>query len=113
MSIGPGSLPLASSLAGTSLAQARGDVERVQQHAGAHTRAVQSQQHAQAAAGIGQLDADSQSSDRDADGRRLWEEPADASAANDPNAAATDAPPTELRSLDATGTCGTHIDLTG
>ena len=61
---------------------------------------------------IGQTEEDQQASDRDADGRRLWEEPAgkqDAESAS-PDAAA-DSPPRQ--SKDATGQSGNQLDISG
>ncbi len=75
MSVGPmGGLP--ASAAGLSLAQSKGsDVDRTQQDTAAQQRQVQSGLKAESAAGIGEADGeDHATGERDADGRRLWEE---------------------------------------
>ena len=107
MSVGP--LGTASSFAGT--AQSRGsDVERSQQEDAAHERSVKSGQKAELAAGVGETSEDQESQDRDADGRRLWENPS----GKGPAEPATDAnqgdPPV---SKDASGDRGTNLDLSG
>src|SRR5215204_4214808 len=78
MSMGP--LNNVSSLAGT-FAQAKGsDVDRAKSESANHRRGVDTVQRAEAAAGIGVTQGDSETSDRDADGRRLWEVTAQPSA---------------------------------
>jgi hypothetical protein len=63
--------------AGSPLAQTKGsEPERTQQAVGAQRRRVYHQQKAAAAAGVGEPDGeDHETADRDADGRRPWEEP--------------------------------------
>ena len=103
------SLGLIGSLAGTPLPQRAADADKVQQGAGDQSRAADAAERAEAAAGIGQTEEDSEASDRDADGRRLWERsqnPAKAESAADPPDA------TSFRSKDPTGACGGHVDLT-
>ncbi len=67
---------LLASAAGTSLAQSKGsDATRAQQDTAAQERRVQTDQKAESAAGIGQTDGeDHATGERDADGRRLWEQ---------------------------------------
>ncbi len=106
-----GSLGLIGSVAGTPLAQARGsDIDRSKEGAGNHQRQVDSVERASAAAGIGVTQEDSQASDRDADGRRLWEtdpqSPSAQDAASDP---AADAP----RAKDPAGIAGQQLDVSG
>jgi hypothetical protein len=110
MSIGP--LGLVSSAAATPAAQARSsDVERAARDATIQQRQAQSEAKAEAAAGIGQTDGEEhQTAERDADGRRLWEEtpgqhPQTPSAASDPAE--------QRQSKDTTGDAGNHLDLTG
>ena len=76
MSVGPLG-GIASSAAGSPLAQTKGsDVERAQQDTSNQQRQVQNDQKAEAASGIGEADGeDHETAERDADGRRLWEEP--------------------------------------
>ena len=73
MSIGP--LENAARAAGLYLAQAKGsEVERAHGEVGAQGRKVYHERKAEAAAGIGEPDGnDHETSDRDADGRRPWE----------------------------------------
>jgi len=109
MSVGP-LVSVAASLAGSSLAQSRGtDVERAEQDAVQLERRVAGEQQAEQAAGIGATDQEHEASERDADGRRLWEGDAQRKAAKH-----ADAPPIEERKArDATGQCGTQLDLSG
>ena len=103
MSVGP--LGIASSVSAS--VQSRGsDPERNQLEVGVQERRVESEQHAESAAGVGETAEDSRSSERDADGRRLWEkqEPR-----GDRDAEEASVP----RSRDASGERGTNLDLTG
>jgi hypothetical protein len=112
MSVGPLGA-VTGSVAGTQLAQAKGsDLERAQHEAGNEQRRVQAEQKAEQAAGIGEADGeDHEAAERDADGRRLWEDarrrtrdaPADAASA------ATGGP----QGSDPTGQSGTLLDLSG
>ena len=107
MSVGPLSSLIAGSAAGLPMAQTHSDSERVQQHVTDAGRRRLSEQKATAAAGIGLTDAEHETSDRDADGRRLWEEETPRSAASPLDEVPASA------SRDATGTCGTQLDLQG
>jgi hypothetical protein len=64
--------------AGSPLAQTKGsEVERTEQQLGARQRQVYHGRKAEAAAGVGEPDGeDHEATERDADGRRPWEEPA-------------------------------------
>ena len=100
-----------SSAAGASLSQTAGsEAERSQKEALSQHRQLDAAQHAEKSAGIGQTDKDQESSGRDADGRRLWELPAEAKksppAAIDPEAESR-------QSKEPTGQSGTKLDLTG
>lgn len=108
MSVGPLG-GLAATVAGTSLAQAKGsDVERAQHAAGSHERRINNEFRAEQAAGIGEADGENhEANERDADGRRLWEEQARTA---DSSAAASEGEP---KSKDATGQCGRLLDLSG
>jgi hypothetical protein len=100
-----------SSAAGAPLSQTAGsEAERVQKESLAQNRQVDANQKAELAAGIGQTEQDQESSERDADGRRLWEAPAKA-AKEEANADASEA--AIRQSKDATGQSGTQLDLTG
>ena len=106
MSIGPAA-GIAASAAGAPVAQARGsEVERAQQSANTQQRKTDSLHAADDAAGIGKTSEDQESSDRDADGRRLWEFGPDGKPKQD-----EPAQPKPTR--DPTGQSGTVLDLTG
>jgi hypothetical protein len=99
------------SAAGVPLSQNAGsETERAQKDSQAQHRQVDSDQRAERAAGIGQTEQDQESSERDADGRRLWEAPAQSS--KDDKSDDASAPPVR-QSKDATGQSGTQLDLTG
>lgn len=112
MSVGPtGGIP--GSAAGSPLAQTKGsEPERAQQDANAQQRRIESDQKAESAAGIGETDGeDHETGERDADGRRLWEEQPEKenaeAAEEDPG------PPPQRQSKDATGQSGNLLDLSG
>jgi hypothetical protein len=110
MSIGP--LPgLIPSVAGAPLAQAKGaDAERTQQDTVSHDRQLQGELRSEAAAGIGAADGEEKAaSERDADGRRLWEAPLGPAPKSDSPA---DEEPSRA-SRDATGARGQELDLSG
>jgi len=102
---------IVGSAAGAPLSQTAGsETERAQKDSHAQSRQVDSDQRAERAAGIGQTEQDQESSERDADGRRLWEAPHQ-SGPDQKHDEATGAPPRQ--SKDATGQSGTQLDLTG
>jgi len=70
-----GSLGLIGSLATTPLPQKAADADKAVRDAADQGREAQAARLAEAAAGIGETEEDSQASERDADGRRLWEQP--------------------------------------
>ena len=106
MSVGP-----LGGAAGTALAQTKGsEIDRTQQSVSNQERRVANVERAEKASGIGQADGeDHETAERDADGRRLWEQqqdgPKDETAAGPP-----DAP---RQSKDASGAAGTLLDLSG
>lgn len=109
MSVGP--MGMAGSIAG-GLPQIRSaDAGRAEKQTADQARQTKSDQQAEAAAGVGETTQDEKASDRDADGRRLWE-------ATNEQAAETDegdevkAQPAPL-SKDPTGASGGQLDLTG
>lgn len=110
MSIGPMSAVPASA-AGVPLSQTKGaEMERAQQQATAAERKTSSDVKAEAASGIGETEGDQETSERDADGRRLWEDPpAPSDATTEDERAAADPP----RSKDASGEAGHQLDLMG
>ena len=101
---------LAASAAGSPLAQSHGsEVDRARQDAATQQRKVLNDQKAEDAAGIGQTDGeDHETEDRDADGRRLWEETSKLGEKE------TEAGvPAESRAKDPTGEAGNLLDLSG
>ena len=116
MSVGPFG-GIAGSAAGAPLAQTKGsEVERLQQDAGAQQRRLQGQLKAETAAGIGQADGeDHQTGERDADGRRPWERPAQQPDDPSEEAAAPEASGVadRIQGKDPTGQSGNLLDLSG
>jgi hypothetical protein len=105
-----GSLGIIGGLAGTTLPQRAVEAEKVGRETIDQARAADATERAEDAAGIGQTEEDSQASERDADGRRQWEESAQAKKAALEQAA--DALPI-AKSKDPTHTCGSQLDLVG
>lgn len=100
---------LLGSAAGSPLSQTVGaETERAQKDSAARERAVDGQDKSEKASGIGTMEEDQQASERDADGRRLWED-----AGKKQNAAAADGGEPERRAKDPTGMSGNSLDLTG
>jgi type II secretory pathway pseudopilin PulG len=105
-----GSLGIVGGLAGTALPQRAAETDRVQRETVEQTRATEANEQAENAAGIGQTEEDSQTSERDADGRRMWEEPqrptkhVSAEQAMEPHAPLA---------KDPSGDCGGQLDLVG
>lgn len=102
---------LVGSLAGSPLAQTRGGAVEQQQAADvAQQRLQEAAQKADAAAGIGTTQEDAQTSERDADGRRLWEAETKKRTAASDDTARPQSPP---RAKDPTGQSGGKLDLSG
>jgi hypothetical protein len=100
-----------SSAAGAPLSQTAGsETERAQKESISQQRQLDAATHAEQTAGIGQTEQDQGTSERDADGRRLWEGPVDGTNAK---SAAADAEMESRQSKDPTGQSGTKLDLTG
>jgi len=98
---------LIGSAAGAPLSQTGGsETERTSRETVAQERATDGAERSEKAAGIGTTEQDQEASERDADGRRLWEASPENKNDDDPNA-----PPHQSR--DATGQSGTQLDLTG
>ncbi len=104
-----GSMGMIGSAAGSPLAQGQGsEVNRAQQETADHARQTQASEKAEDAAGIGQTEQDEEASDRDADGRRLWE------IAPEQDQSEQEEPSHEpLRGKDPSGEKGGKIDLSG
>jgi hypothetical protein len=106
-----GSLPaVVASAAGTSLAQSKGtDVERANNEVSAQQRQTYNAMKAESAAGIGETDGqDHETAERDADGRRMWE---NILKKQNPEGEETENVPPVSR--DATGQSGNLLDLSG
>ena len=102
---------LSGSAAGAPLSQTAGsETERAQNDSLAQGRQTDANQKAELAAGIGQTEQDQETSERDADGRRLWEAPGKPGKETPGGEAAEVA---ERQSKDATGQSGNKLDLTG
>src|SRR3954468_5695942 len=67
------SLGIVGGLASTTAPQRAAETDRAERQSVDQARTADASERAENAAGIGQTEEDSQSSDRDADGRRLWE----------------------------------------
>jgi hypothetical protein len=102
---------IVTSAAGAPLQQTVGsESERTQRDTGVQQRQVDANDRAEQAAGIGTTEEDQETSERDADGRRLWEGPAEKKKEAKPTAAGAAEP---RQSKDASGLSGTNLDLTG
>ncbi len=88
-----------------------GNVAGAQQDSTNQQRQVISDAKAEAASGIGATDAeDQQAHERDADGRRLWEEPPGGKEDEQNDASSTEPP---RKSRDPSGDSGNTLDLSG
>lgn len=95
------------SAAGVPLSSTQGsETERLQKDAAAQTRQIDHEKHAEQTAGIGHAEEDQEASERDADGRRLWERPR-------PESGDVSEETTNRQSKDSRGIAGNSIDLTG
>ena len=102
------------SAAGTSLSQTAGsETERTQRDTAAQHRQMDGQERTERASGIGQTEQDQESSDRDADGRRLWESPDQREKDSRGAEPGEDPSLVSKQSKDPTGQSGTKLDLTG
>lgn len=112
MSIGP--TGIMGSLAGGHLAQTQGsDTDRAKQETSNQARETKTAEKAELAAGIGQTTEDAETSERDADGRRLWEpgeEPHDDADNQGADQKGDDRTP---QAKDPGGNCGVNLDLSG
>jgi hypothetical protein len=105
------SLGLASSVAGGTLAQPAAAADRVAQEVADRERAIDSAQRAERSAGIGQTEEDTETSERDADGRLPWEQAPQAGGDAQPPDGTTSA--SKSRPKDPTGVRGGQLDLLG
>ena len=108
MSVGPMGL---GGAAGSPLSQSQGtDVNKTQQDTTDQARRTASEGKAEQASGVGETEHDEQASDRDADGRRLWEAGAQANEASEEETAEKKE---TQPSKDPSGTRGGHLDISG
>lgn len=101
-------LGIVGAAAATSLALRQNETDRAAQEGANHAREAAAERSAESAAGIGETEQDEAASDRDADGRRLWEvgpNREDSGEAENGLAAQT--------AKDPTGQRGTQLDLSG
>ena len=109
MNIGP--LGIIGSIAGSPLAQSKGsEVDRAAHDTSNQARQISAENKAEQAAGIGRTEEDQESSERDADGRRLWEEQAEETS---PDETPSHEDAESRRSKDPTGDRGRQLDLSG
>src|SRR5262245_2870024 len=106
------SLGIVGGLASTTAPQRAAETERAERQSVHQARTTEPAERAENAAGIGQTEEDSQTSERDADGRRLCEKTA---RPKNPDPPATPAPTDAASHLsnDPTGSCGNQLDLLG
>ncbi len=111
MSVGPLG-GVVGSAAGTASAQAKGsDADRAAQDVAVQQRHSAGDARAADAAGIAATEGeDKNTADRDADGRRFWEEPPKPGG---DSSATQNRPASPRQSKDATGQSGQQLDLTG
>src|SRR5262245_44600007 len=101
-----------TSAAGAPLSQTAGsETERAAKEALSQQRQADANNHAEQTAGIGQTEHDQETSERDADGRRLWEAPIEKK--KEAAKSAEEAASESRLSKDPTGQSGTRLDLTG
>jgi hypothetical protein len=111
MSMGPVG-GVVGSAAGTSLSQTAGaETERTQRDTAAQHRQIESNERSERASGVGQTEQDQESSERDADGRRLWEAPGKRGKDDKPEPVEDES--ASKQSKDPSGQSGTKLDLTG
>lgn len=92
------------------LQRSRGaDSERAAHDVGAQSRATEASRTAENAAGVGEMDQEGETSERDADGRRLWERPDPKKTGVRPGDDDSNPP----KSKDPSGQAGLQIDLSG
>ncbi len=110
MSVGPMG-GIAGSAAGAPLAQTKGsEAERAQKETAGAERKAATDKTAESAAGVGETKEDQESSDRDADGRRLWEIDEEKQAAEEDEIKDVQA---RRKSKDPSGKSGNRLDLSG
>ena len=113
MSVGPLG-GIVGSAAGAPLAKTAGtEMERSQKEASVSQRLGDSQEKAARAAGIGTTEQDQGASDRDADGRRLWEAPQQKNQQESEQQNSAEENQQKHKSKDPSGDSGSKLDLMG
>lgn len=107
------SLGIVGGLASTTAPQRAAETERAERQTVDQARTTETAERAENAAGIGQTEEDSQTSERDADGRRLWEKSTRPKKSDNTAAASAPTDPATHLSKDPTGSCGNQLDLLG
>lgn len=102
-----GSLGAIGSFAAAPATQRTSDASKTQQDTADQARVDAAVDYAEEAAGIGETHEESKAGDRDADGRRLWEQTDRPQQDEAPAEAAT------TTAKDPTGVAGNTLDLTG
>ncbi|MEM1305377.1 MAG: hypothetical protein AAGG46_10805, partial [Planctomycetota bacterium] len=106
------------SAAGAPLSQTKGaDAERAAVDGAGRDRKADEAKQAERNSGIGQTEEDQETSDRDADGRRLWERPNESTdedrSPSDPSGAVKTDKADKPIVKDPTGVAGRQLDLLG
>ncbi len=103
------------SAAGAPLSQTKGsETEKAQQQVATSERRADAADKSERASGIGTTEEDQQSSDRDADGRRMYEDDDPTTGETGPPATSEPVPTAETpKSKDPTGQAGSQLDLLG
>jgi hypothetical protein len=101
-------LGIVGAAAATSLALRQNETDRAAQEGANHARQAAADRSAESAAGIGETEQDEAASDRDADGRRLWE-----AAPNREESPEAENDAAAQAAKDPTGQSGTQLDLSG
>jgi hypothetical protein len=110
MSVGP--MGVVGSIAGSLPQMRSAEAGKTEKQITDQSRQIKSDQKAEAAEGIGETAQDEKTSDRDADGQRLWEA-APEGHSNSEDSSEQKREPEERRSIDPTGSSGGAIDLSG
>jgi hypothetical protein len=105
------SLGLIGSLATSPVPQKGTEIDKAVRGAADQAREIEAARQAEAAAGIGQTEEDSQAAERDADGRRPWEAPPGEK--KSPDAEISPAVGSTPLSKDPAGDAGGELDLVG
>jgi len=104
----PSNNPAAAAAATSPLAQRAVDIAKAQHQVADQARGSKSSEKAEKASGIGETEEDAGTSDRDADGRKIWEVTDEQTNSNEEKAKTE-----KTLSKDPTGNKGNELDLQG